>query len=65
VQITTATNLVKMLEEAGTKVSIFRVKIVLQPWLKNRHKKAKLRFGTAHGDKDHTFWINVKKCQQK
>jgi hypothetical protein len=27
--------------------------------VQNRHKKAKQRFATAHGDKDHTFWRNV------
>uniref|UniRef100_A0AAZ3QB32 Transposase n=1 Tax=Oncorhynchus tshawytscha TaxID=74940 RepID=A0AAZ3QB32_ONCTS len=60
-----------MLEETGTKVSRATVKRVLdrhnlkgrsarkKPLLKNRHKKAILRFGTAHGDKDHTFWRNV------
>ena len=70
-QITTAKNLVKMLEETGTKVSISTVKQVLyrhnlkgrsakkKPLLQNRHKKARLRFATAHGDKDHTFWRNV------
>ncbi|CDQ78940.1 unnamed protein product [Oncorhynchus mykiss] len=29
------------------------------PLLQNRHKKARLRFSTAHGDKDCTFWRNV------
>ena len=31
-------------------------------WCKSiyiRHKKARLRFATAHGDEDHTFWRNV------
>ena len=68
---TTAKDLVKMLEETGTKVSISTVKRVLyrhnlkgrsarkKPLLQNRHKKARLRFATAHGDKDHTFWRNV------
>ena len=68
---TTAKDLVKMLEEMGTKVSISRVKRVLyrhnlkgrsarkKPLLQNRHQKARLRFATAHGDKDHTFWRNV------
>ena len=68
---TTAKDLVKMLEETGTKVSISTVKRVLyrhnlkgrsarkKPLLQNRHKKARLRFETAHGDKDHTFWRNV------
>ncbi|CDQ69438.1 unnamed protein product [Oncorhynchus mykiss] len=60
-------DLVKMLEETGTKVSISTVKQVLyrhnlkgrsarkKPLLQNRHKKARLRFATAYGDKDHTF----------
>uniref|UniRef100_A0AAZ3Q378 Transposase Tc1-like domain-containing protein n=1 Tax=Oncorhynchus tshawytscha TaxID=74940 RepID=A0AAZ3Q378_ONCTS len=30
-----------------------------KPLLQNRHKKARLWFATAHGDKDHTFWRNV------
>jgi hypothetical protein len=30
-----------------------------KPLLQNRHKKARLRFATAHGDKDRTFWRNV------
>uniref|UniRef100_A0AAZ3Q3Q1 Transposase Tc1-like domain-containing protein n=1 Tax=Oncorhynchus tshawytscha TaxID=74940 RepID=A0AAZ3Q3Q1_ONCTS len=29
------------------------------PLLQNRHKKARLRFATAHGDNDSTFWRNV------
>uniref|UniRef100_A0AAZ3SLX5 Transposase Tc1-like domain-containing protein n=1 Tax=Oncorhynchus tshawytscha TaxID=74940 RepID=A0AAZ3SLX5_ONCTS len=60
-----------MLEETGTKVSISTVKCVLyrhnlkgrsarkKPRLQNCHKKARLRFATAHGDKDRTFWRNV------
>ena len=68
---TTAKDLVKMLEETGTKVSISTVKQVLyrhdlkdrsarkKPLLQKRHKKARLRFATAHGDKYHTFWRNV------
>ncbi|CDQ99260.1 unnamed protein product [Oncorhynchus mykiss] len=60
-----------MLEETGTKVSIPTVKRVLyqhnlkgrsarkKPLLQNCHKKARPRFPTAHGDKDHTFWRNV------
>jgi hypothetical protein len=68
---TTAKDLVKMLEETGTKVSISTVKRVLyrhnlkgrsarkKPLLQNRHKKDRLRFATAHGDKDHTFWRNI------
>ena len=59
-----------MLEETGTKVSISTEKRVLyqhnlkdhsarkKPLLQIRHKKARLRFATAHGDKD-TFWKNV------
>ena len=30
-----------------------------KPLLQNRHKKARLRFANAHGDKDRTFWRNV------
>uniref|UniRef100_A0A8C8D218 Calcium/calmodulin-dependent protein kinase type IV n=1 Tax=Oncorhynchus tshawytscha TaxID=74940 RepID=A0A8C8D218_ONCTS len=68
---TTAKDLVKMLEETGTKVSISTVKRVLyrhnlkgrsarkKPLLKNRHRNARLRFATAQGDKDRTFWRNV------
>jgi hypothetical protein len=63
--------LVKMLEETGTNVSISTVKRVLyqhnlkchsamkKPLLQNCHKKARIRFATAHGDKDRTFWRNV------
>ena len=47
---TTTKDLVKILEETGTKVSISTVKRVLyQQILKG------LRFVTAHGDKDRTF----------
>ena len=68
---TTAKDLVKMLEETGTNVSISTVKQVLyrlnlkgrsawkKPLLQNRHKKARLRFVTAHGNKDRTLWKNV------
>uniref|UniRef100_A0AAZ3P9F7 Transposase n=1 Tax=Oncorhynchus tshawytscha TaxID=74940 RepID=A0AAZ3P9F7_ONCTS len=60
-----------MLEETCTKVSVSTVKRVLyrhklkgcsarkKQQLQNRHKKARLQFATAHGDKDHTFWRNV------
>ena len=60
-----------MLEETGTKVSISTVKRVLyrhnlkgrsawkKPLLQNRHKNIRLRFATAHVDKDRTFWRNV------
>ena len=60
-----------MLEKTGTKVSISTVKRVLyrhnlnvrsarkKPLLLNRHKKARLQFATALGDKDHSFWRNV------
>ena len=59
---TTAKDLVKMLEETGTKVSISTIKQVLyrynlkgrsarkKPLLQNCHKKARLRFATAHGE---------------
>jgi hypothetical protein len=68
---TTTKDLVKMLEKTGTKVSISTVKRVLyrhnlkghsarkKPQLQNRNKKARLRFATAHGDKERTFWRNV------
>ena len=68
---TTAKDLVKMLDETGTKVSISTVKRVLyrlnlkgrsarmKPLLQNRYKKVRLWFATAHGDKDRTFWRNV------
>jgi hypothetical protein len=62
---TTAKDLVKMLEDTGTKVSISTVKLVRyrhnrkKPLLQNHHKKARLWFATAQGDKDHTFWRNV------
>ena len=68
---TTAKNLVKMLEETGTKVSIATVKRVLyrhnlkgpsvrkKPLLQNCQKNTRLWFATAHGDKEHTFWRNV------
>uniref|UniRef100_A0AAZ3P5S7 Transposase Tc1-like domain-containing protein n=1 Tax=Oncorhynchus tshawytscha TaxID=74940 RepID=A0AAZ3P5S7_ONCTS len=68
---TTAKDVVKMLEETGAKVSISTVKRVLyrhnlkghsarkKPLLQNHHKKARLRFATAHGDKDRTSWRNV------
>ena len=68
---TTAKDLVKMLEDTGTEISISTVKRVQyrhnpegrparkKPLLQNRHKKARLRFAVAHGDKDHTFWRNV------
>ena len=65
---TTAEDLVKMLEETCTKVSIKRVlyqhnlkgrSARKRPLLQNCLKKARLRFATAHEDKDHTFWRNV------
>ena len=68
---TTAKDLVKELEETGTKLSISKVKQVLyrhnlkshsarkKPLLQNHHKKARLRFATAHWDKDCTFWRNI------
>ena len=68
---TRAKDRLKILEEAGTKVSKSTVKRVLyrhnlkgrsarkKPLLQNRHKKARLRFATAYGDKDRTFWRNV------
>ena len=60
-----------MLEETGIKVSIFTVQQVLQrhnlkgrlarkkPLPQKCHKKARLRFATAHGDKVRTFWRYV------
>ena len=67
---TTTKNLVKMLEETGTKVSISTVKRVLcRHNLKGRSPMKKPRsktyikkpdwFATAHRDKDCTFWRNV------
>jgi hypothetical protein len=68
---TRAKDLVKMLEETGTKVYISTVKQVLyrhnlkgssarkKPLLQNRHKKARLRFATTHGDEYRTFGRNV------
>ena len=68
---TTAEDLVKMLEETGTKVSISTVKRVLyrhnlkslsarkKTLFQNRHKKVRLQFATAQGDKYCTFWRNV------
>jgi transposase len=67
---TAAKDLVKTLEETGTKVSISTVKRVLcrhnrkgrsarkKPLLR-KHHKTWLWFATAHGDKDRTFWRNV------
>ena len=60
-----------MLEETGSKVSISTVKRVLyrhnlkgrsarKKWLLQiRHKKARLRFATAHSDRYRTFWRNI------
>ena len=60
-----------MLEETGTILSIStvtRVRYRLNlngcsarktPLLQNRHKNARLRFATAHGDKAYTFWRKV------
>ena len=60
-----------MREETGTNVLISTVKRVLyrlnlkgrsarkKPLLQNLHKKARLQFATAHGDKDCTIWRNV------
>ena len=62
---TTTKDLVKMLEETGTKVSISTVKRVLyEHYLKGHSARTKPllqnpQFATAHGDKDHTFWRNV------
>jgi hypothetical protein len=68
---TAAKDPVKMLVETGTKVSISTVKKVLyrhnlkghsarkKPLLQNRHKNARLRFSTARGDTERTFWRNV------
>ena len=68
---TTEEDLVKILEETGTIVSISTVKRVLYidiTWKvaqqgrshcsKTDIKKARLRFATAHEDKDRTFWRN-------
>ena len=33
--------------------------VMRKPLLQNHHKKARLRFTTAHGDKDRTFWRYV------
>ena len=67
-------------EDAGGnrhKVSISTVKWILyehnlkgrsvrkKPLLQNSHKKARLRFTTAHGDKDCTFWRNVLWSEKK
>ena len=64
---TAAKDVVKMLEETGTKVSVSTEKRVLHRHnlkgrsarkkllLQNRHKNARLRFATRHGDKDCTF----------
>ena len=64
---TTAKDLVKMLEETRTKLSISTVKQVLyrhnlkdcsarkKPLLQNRNEKARLRFATAYGYEDRTF----------
>uniref|UniRef100_A0AAY5L2D1 Transposase Tc1-like domain-containing protein n=1 Tax=Esox lucius TaxID=8010 RepID=A0AAY5L2D1_ESOLU len=63
----TEKDLVKMLEETGTKVSISILKQVLyqhklkgrsarkNPLLQNRHKNARLQVATAHRDKYLTF----------
>jgi hypothetical protein len=68
---TTAKDRVKMLEETGTKISISTAKQVLyrqnlkgrsarkKQLLQNLHKKARLRFATAHGHKGLTFWRNI------
>ena len=69
---TTAKDLVKMLEEKGTNISISTEKPVVLYWhnlkgssarkkplLQNHHKKARLQVATAHGDKDGTFWRDV------
>ena len=61
----------RKVQATGAKLSISTVKRVLyrhnlkvrsarkKPLLQNHHKKARLRFATAHGDKDRTFWRNV------
>ena len=64
---TTAKNLVKIMDETDTKVSISTVKRVLYRHnLKGRShcsktaiKKARLWFATAHGEYYCTFWITV------
>lgn len=52
-----------MLEETDTTVCISTIKHKLKsrlarekPLLQNRHKKARLRLATAHGDKGLAFW---------
>jgi hypothetical protein len=69
----TAKDLVKMLEETGKKKYIYihsknesYIDITLKgrsarkkPLLQNRHEIPRLRFATAHGDRDRTFWRNV------
>uniref|UniRef100_A0AAZ3RU75 Transposase Tc1-like domain-containing protein n=1 Tax=Oncorhynchus tshawytscha TaxID=74940 RepID=A0AAZ3RU75_ONCTS len=68
---TTAKDLVNMLEETGTKVSISTVKRVLyrhnlkgcsarkKPLLQNRHKKPDYGLQLHMGTKPCTFWRNV------
>uniref|UniRef100_A0A673Z5I4 Uncharacterized protein n=1 Tax=Salmo trutta TaxID=8032 RepID=A0A673Z5I4_SALTR len=67
----TAKDLVSSSIFTGTKVSLSTVKRVLyrhnlkgrsatkKPLLQNCPKKARLRFATAHGDKDGNFWRNI------
>ena len=38
--------------------------VMKKPLLQNHHKKARLRFTTAHGDKDRTFWRNVRRSDE-
>uniref|UniRef100_A0A674A8I5 Anion exchange protein n=1 Tax=Salmo trutta TaxID=8032 RepID=A0A674A8I5_SALTR len=49
----------RSLADIGKTVSSASRSARKKPLLHNCHKKARLRFATAHGDKDHSFWRNV------